>query len=277
MRVLAKFTSKQKYANSFRRGKLHMNALSYFWNNGEGDQKDVLEGVIASISPQKIGFLPADFATCQLTDIRFQAVGYAYCNVFCMSRFDIIPLTTLPGGTAVNITTPANMKDFGDYVVIVDDEAEYLRRIHAAAKNYQYLCGNVSYHNPTLNGTPMEQRPHILLKADATFDIRKIEGIKKKWDAFDKSSRYRGENEWRLCLYRGVTSTEPFELDIGDIRDITHMIKTRELEKEIYKLKTNPKFFQSTETYYGNVSRKDLRELFYELGDYRAWMFSTIG
>lgn len=277
MRVLAKFTSKEKYANSFRRGRLHMNTLSYFWNNGFEDQKDIMEGVILSAPPQNVDFLPVDFASLQLADIQFRAVGYEFCNVFCMARFEIIPLTTVPGGRLVDIRTPSNMKDFGDYVVIVDDEAEYLRRIHTAAKNFQYLCGNVCYHNPTLKGAPMEKRPHLLLQTDNTFDVRKLDGAKKKWDAFDKNMRYSGQNEWRLCLYRDVTSTEPYELDIGDIRDITHMIKTRDLEKEIYKLKSNPKFFQSEEAYYGNVSRKDLRELFYKLGDYKAWMFSTIG
>lgn len=254
-----------------------MNTLHYFWNNGAEDQKDILEGVILSTSPQNIDFVPTDFMNHQLTDIQFQAIGYAFCNVFCMSRFEIVPLMPVRGGKLVDIRTPTNMKNFGDYVVIVDDEEEYLRRINKAAKNYPYLCGKVHYHNPTLNGTPMEKRPHIIVRREDALDIHKLNGVKKKWDAFDKSTRYRGQLEWRLCLYRGVTSIEPFELDIGDIRDITHMIKVNDLEKEIYKLKNNPNFLKSTEAYYGNVSRKDLRELFYKLGDYKAWMFLTIG
>lgn len=277
MHILAKFTSKQKYANSFRRGLLHMNTLSYFWNNGYEDQKDIMEGVILSTPPQNVDFLPTDFANHQLADVQFRAVGYEFCNVFCMARFEIIPITSVPGGRLVNIRTPANMKDFGDYVVIIDDEAEYLKRIHMTAKKYQYIYGNVCYHNPSLNGTLMERKHHVLLKTDNTFDVRKLDGAKWKRDAFDKSARYRGQNEWRLCLYRGVKSVEPFDLDIGDIRDITHMIKAKDLDQEINKLKSNPKFFQSTETYCGNVRRNDLRESFYKLGDYEAWVFLTIG
>ena len=254
-----------------------MNTLSYFWNNGFEDQRDVMEGVILSAPPQNVDLLSEDFTNYQLTDVQFRAVGYAFCNVFCMARFDIIPLMNVPGGRMVDIRTPISMKEFGDYVVIVDDEAEYLRRIHTAAKKYQYLCGNVHYHTPTLNGTVMKNRPHILLQTENTFDIQQLNETKKKWDAFDKSVRYKGQNEWRLCLYRGVTSTEPFTLDIGDIRDITHMVQAKDLEKEIHRLKLNPKFFQSVETYYGNASRKDLRESFYKLGNYKAWMFSTVG
>lgn len=280
MRVLAKFTSKQ-FADSFRQGQLYMNTLNYFWNNGFEDQKDIMEGVILSTPPQNVDFLPADFINLQLIDFQFRAAGYAFCNVFCMSRLEIIPLMTVPDGKVVDISTPANMKDFGDHVVIVDDEEAFLRRIHTAAKKYQYLCGNVNYHDFSLNGTlAMEKTPNILLKTEGienVFDIRKLKGTKRRWDAFDKSTRYRGQNEWRLCLYRDVASTEPFKLDIGDIRDITHMIRAKDLEKEIYKFKFNPKFFQSTEAYYGNVSRKDLRESFYRLGDYKACMFSLIG
>lgn len=277
MHVLAKFLPCQERADSFRKGLLYMNTLHYFWNNGFEDQRDIMEGVILSSSPQDIDFLPADFIAHQLTDIQFRAVGYAYCNVFCMSRFEIVPLMPVQSGSAVDIQTPTNMKDFGEYVVIVDDEEEYLKRINAAAKNYLYLCGNVHYHNPTLNGTPMGKRHHALLQSENVFDIRKLNGAKTQFDAFDKNIRYSGQNEWRLCLYHGIRSTEHLKLEIGDIRDITHLIKAEDLEKEIYKLVYNPKFFQSTEMYYGNVSREDLRELFYKLGDYRAWMFATIG
>lgn len=254
-----------------------MNSLSYFWNNGSEEQKDILEGMILSTSPQNFSdILPNEFMDIQLTDICFRAVGYAYCHVLCMARIEFKPIMKTQSGTLVDISTPPDMEALGEYAIIINNEAELLRRINQAAGNNKYLCGPVNYHPPMLNGERMEKRHHIVLKSDKTFDIGKIPGNHLRLDAFDKSERYRGQNEWRLCLYDGKKSEKAIDLDIGDLHDISHVVKTRNLESELRKLSKNISRYQQ-DLYYGNANRRELRELLYKLGDNQAWAFSTIG
>jgi len=277
MHALVKFTD---YGESFQKGNLYMNTLDYFWKNGKYKQQDILEGIISTASIDAIEGMPDNFKNVQLVDYQFQAVGYAFCNVFCMSRVEMIILETLTNGYLCDIKT-APIKSFGKYAVIIDDEKEFLSRIKKAVDklNYKFLCGKVDYHIPYFNGVPLDdKRPHIVLRTDPPFDINNILKIKDRRDAFDKAAQFRNQLEWRMCLYRGEKSTEPFTLNIGDIHDITHKVRTYEFERnEIYKLKYNRKIFDSNDLYYGNISRRELRDLFYKLGDYKAWLISVVG
>lgn len=45
MHQLIKFFGKRNYAEQFLQGELYMNSLSYFWDNGFEEQKDLFEGV----------------------------------------------------------------------------------------------------------------------------------------------------------------------------------------------------------------------------------------
>lgn len=271
-----KFLSKKEYADDFQQGRLYMNSLSYFWNHGFSAQKDIMEGVLLSVPPETFSF-PLDFVRGQLTDLLFQAVGYGFCNVFCMSAVGLSVLRDTFRGALVKVETPSNMHEFGKYAVIVTDTSEFLRRINRAAKGCKYLCGKVNYSPATLRGQRMDHRHHIIFKSESTFDISEIGGIKKRWDSFDKNEKYSGQMEWRLCIYRGEKSTSPFCLDIGDISDITRRVETKALREEIDRLLPELKISGMEDIFYGNVSRRELRELFYRLGDNRAWMLSTFG
>lgn len=274
MHTLVKFTD---YADSFINGCLYMNTLHYFWNNGFQEQKDIYEGIIGSITPeQAIGF-DQDFLNVQGRDLQFQAVGYSYCNVFCMSIIDFIKPADFKNNSSIQAVYPPNMNEFGKYAVIIDDENEFLRRVNAASKNYNYLCGRVNYHTPLLNGKINPLKHSITLRTDESYNFLDYYHQAKKYDAFDKSSFYKLQNEWRICLYRGLKSTEHFCLEIGGIKDIAHVIETKDFIKHIPTLIKNPKIQKSVESYYGNTDRHKLRDMFYELGDNEAWGISTIG
>ena len=49
MHNLLKFISKKKYLEDFLNGKLYMNPLNYFWENGFDDQKDIFESVVSTV------------------------------------------------------------------------------------------------------------------------------------------------------------------------------------------------------------------------------------
>lgn len=50
---------------------------------------------------------------------------------------------------------------------------------------------------------------------------------------FDKMDKFSWQNEWRVILYRGEKSVEPYRLEIGNIRDICHWVTIDNLENEI--------------------------------------------
>ena len=272
MHTLVKFTD---YAESFINGCLYMNTLHYFWENGFQEQKDICEGVIGSIPPEQIAGFEQYFYSVQGHDLQFQAVGYSFCNVFCMSIIDFL---SVPNGfTEMQAVYPPNMKKFGEKAVIIDDENEFLRRINSVAKNDHYLCGRVNYHTPRLNGKTNYLKHSVMLRTQEAYKFSDFISKARKYDAFDKSDFYKLQNEWRLCLYRGVKSTEPFCLEIGSIKDIAHIVDTKDFIACIPSLYDNPKVLDSVEAYYGNTDRHKLRDMFYQLGEYKAWMLSTIG
>ena len=278
MNLLVKFTD---YADSFQAGHIYMNTLDFFWKNGFEDQKDILEGVFSSQRINDIQVKPDDeeFMKYQLADFQFQAVGFSYCNVFCMSTVTLNPLAVFPQRNLCSIELPPNMEKFGQYAVVVDNETEYLRRTHFAAKRYQYLCGRVNYYLP-MNGDKLAEvnKPHILFKSRETFDMKIFGNQRKMYDSFDKIKKYEGQREWRLCLYRGEKSTEPFILEIGDISDITHKVRIERFEQELNRIKyRETSSLSSTIRYYGNVNRKTLRESFYHLGDDQVYILSLFG
>lgn len=279
MHLLIKFTPKLDFAKSFQKGKLYMNTLDYFWKNGFEDQKDILEGVVSLTAPENLDILPEAFKRVQYTDLQLQAVGYQYCNVFCMHRIDLFPQEIPKIGMRISYQTASNMEKFGVYAIIVDDEAEYLRRINKAAneQGFRFLCGRVNYHKPTLDRKAVNPSHNIVLKCDSPFDMS-IFGNKGRYrDSFDKYNKYAWQNEWRLTLYRGEKNTSAYTFCVGDLNDITHIVKVKDLEGKLHKEIQNSKLQNSNDCYYGNASRKELYELFAKLGDNQAWLISSVG
>lgn len=201
-----------------------------------------MEGVMFSISPQNFSRFPKEFIHVQTADVILQSVGFSFCYVFCMSCIDLIPLMHTPSGTMIDIQTPANMEEFGGYAVVIDDETEFLRRIHRSFKGQKYLCRRVDYHSPTLNGREIHiTDSHMVMKISEPFDISDFVRTHRQYDAFDKFDKFSVQKEWRLCLYDGNANVEAIDPDIGDIHDISHVIKTIDLEKELTNFKYNKK------------------------------------
>ena len=50
----------QRWAKQFLRGDIYMNTLGYFWNEGNVEQQDFLEGACASFDPHIMRGLPED-------------------------------------------------------------------------------------------------------------------------------------------------------------------------------------------------------------------------
>lgn len=306
--VLLKFISqpeegdKLKYLHDFLNGNLYMNTLSYFWNeykprDNEGkaglatdpetvpreipdrlpnDQRDLLEGTIGVIPSEnsKLGKVLGEHL---LTDPICRAKGFGYCNTLCFYKLDYCSFLTARD-QAITWRISPSMHTFGQYVIIVKNEQELIRRIAGKVERekFKFVCGDVNY-KAVRNSALLREKHSIMLKARMEFDLDDLKDkIISKRDCFDKEDIYKDQNEWRVALYRGVKSTDAYTLKVGNLRDICDWVHVENLDKYLDRMFTS-KVKQGLCGYSGNVSRKELRELFYDLGDNKAELFGVIG
>ena len=74
----------QKWAEQFVRGDIYMNTLGYFWNEGNVEQQDFLEGACASFDPISCGaFLKIYSMSLQKNRMQYRAAqATAVCAAF---------------------------------------------------------------------------------------------------------------------------------------------------------------------------------------------------
>lgn len=313
--ILLKFISCENYAKDLLAGNLYMNSLEYFWNEypmikakkkrdellayakannlemNEDEllislgkerevqgQMDLFEGIYCHADASKLGF-QKDLEEHLVTDVSFRAEGYRYCHVHCYYRLDY-----WMDNFAVHWDENEAIKDFGEYVVIIDDEAEFLKRIGRAASSncMDYLCGSVKYREPIKDGKPTPIGNHVVMKlSDRLVDVHDAaykDAITRNRDAFDKMSKMSYQKEWRIAVYDGKRNASAITLHIdGGISDIAHVVKTSELLQELDDMFLRKAVKIGESGYYGNISRADMREKFYALGDYKASMFAVFG
>lgn len=299
--ILLKFISKKEYLEDFLDGKLYMNSLYYFWNQSALDyaktcrekelkdnpnldpekyvvpitggpgpgQIDLFEGVAKTVVSEESN-LPDEMKTYMLMDTIYRSVGMGYCNVLCFYKMDY---ELINNGTVCSYSL-GNMQEFGEYAVIVDDKDELIRRIKRAAekRRFKYLCGTVLYKKPKLNGKNARKSHNIVLKCDKQFEIEDGYG-----DAFVKMDNYAYQKEWRVALYRGEKDTEAYILDVGNIRDIVHWVRSKDLNDEVRSMFRRRAVKKNSDCWQGNIDRRELRNLFYQLGDNKAEMMVVLG
>ncbi len=299
--ILLKFISKKEYLKDFLDGKLYMNSLYYFWNQGALDeakkkrvqdlknnpqldpeeyavqitggpgvgQIDLFEGAVNTVASNDTN-LPSYIKNHMFMDMFYRSVGMGYCNVLCFHKLDY----ELACNGMVYEYYLGNMKEFGEYAVIIDEKAEFLRRVNRAVEKqgFMYLCGTVNYKKPKLNGKNVKEGHNIVLKCHEKADIQGGVG-----DAFVKIDKYAYQREWRIALYRGIKDTKAYTLEIGDTRDIVHWVRSENIEAEIEEMFQRKVVKHTDDCWYGNVDRKELRKLFYQLGDNKAEMMMVVG
>ena len=272
---LIKYVASKEYAECFLSGKLYMNTIGFFINNGFEDQKDAFEGTFCTVENSKFPILPQVVRSMQASDLTFRAVGYQYCNVLCFFKVGV----TEENGLCTLHYNP-KMKKFGEYVIIVKNETELINRIGRAVKKlgYKYICSKVKYHTPKKDGELIRDGHVVEFTTDFEIQFNKIpkEAVSREYDCFDKTSNMSSQNEWRVALYRGEKTIDAFVLDVGDLHDICIAVKSENLVEGMKSAygKDTPVYLQ--EGYFGNINKKDFRMLFYELGDHKGTMLMRI-
>lgn len=302
--ILTKFFAQKEYQQAFVRGDFYLSSLSAFTKVYseraliaavmQGDnyakmllekqrnrsQRDILEGTIASIPPDQIPELPDKMRKMIDTDVMIRALGYDYCNVMCFCKMEY-RFQMLEKIIRIDWDEP-NMKDFGEYAIIVKDPKELIRRIDMAVKrqNYQYVCGDVNYHPRTFNHKAITRnKPSVSLQLEKPIEMNAIlkQGKRVDYDAFDKCDIYKNQYEWRLAINNGAADEQPLQISVGDLSDIVEMVDRSSLADKMHELFMTAAIFPMEEGYYGNTSRAEMREAFYHLGEDKGYYIITLG
>lgn len=127
----------------------------------------------------------------------------------------------------VDINGLKRMAKFGDYVVIVNDEQEFIRRldIGAAKKNYSFVRRDVFYYNESI---------------EAEIEVMKLLSLGKEYFSFLKREEYFSfQKEYRYLILDNDTSNDNKWIVIENLTDIAEIKTASDLLQNIYSEKRN--------------------------------------
>ena len=289
MRQLIKYFATKDYAEMFREGKLYMNSLSFFWEKGFEEQRDIFEGISDTIDKSKIGF-PMDMEQVVSGDIMFRLEAYRYCNLYCFYRVDILDellwnnstASVFPDTRAVRLPDKT-MESFGEYVGIIKDEKKFLQRVLDALEP-EWICvtGDVRYRErkgvikPISHGIDMATTELY----PASHWLRDGANRTSSKDCFDKTKYYEEQKEWRICLFRNKKDDQPYILNVGDLSDIVELVETskvREYLTDKYAPCLDVDVPPQYSEFIGNVKRREFKERLYEYDGGKGKLMFVIG
>lgn len=141
---------------------------------------------------------------------------------------------------------PESMNGFGDLVIVIKDEEQFISRVLGAVKRQGGECitGNVRYHKlqDQIDPKNMMNYPHtITLISDGgsdLFDMKKILESSKdviRYGSLDKYEKFSGQKEWRVCWLPQEHTYDAKELHIGDISDIVDLVEAKDIRRYLLK------------------------------------------
>lgn len=214
---LMKFMDKKRYALDLLDGRIFANRLSYFRGveqSDDAERGDRHEGAVGWHQPDiahlKIGSMVMSPYTDQ--PIATHLGRLDNLHLYCMSGgwIDDDLLAGLSGDDDPEelrslLAIPESCLQLGQYVVVIKDVHEFIRRVKeaAAAKRYVVGQGPVKYYDPeTYHGF-----------------ISSTEAV------FRKHESYSYQSEFRFAIHTGTQGDDPITLEIGDIRKIALMFR----------------------------------------------------
>jgi hypothetical protein len=200
--TLIKFGQKEHLMQLQDEGLFYMNHLPYFWGIEDEELRGDPFDCIAEVARgPKIGFTLANVKEVFMEGnwtLRMYPPEPEKINIFCM--YALRPF--------IEGTFPVDERNFrfGEHALVLINRDEFMRRIESTLKSHR-----------------------IRAKADL------VEYVDDKYTgklgSFRKLKRFAYQSEWRLVCYDGPG--EPRDIQIGSIRDISAIICSYEVNKEI--------------------------------------------
>lgn len=267
----------QKWAEQFLRGDIYMNTLGYFWNEGNVEQQDFLEGACASFDPHVMQGLPKDLLDVLAKESYAIPRGAGYCNVCCFSCALIKQVDT----RVDLIELPDPGLDLGSWVVVIDNPYELISRLRAAVLQlgYDFVAAPVEYRdsiqlNPSeVVKSTMDLESHDPLPAYMVFP----NGIPHfNAGVFVKNIRYANQIEWRIAVNRNERSYEPLIIKLGNLADIAHLTKRTKLAEDLQRVHGRSVPYL-TRGCFGTKTSQELSHDLFELGNEEVFITLTVG
>ena len=206
--VFIKFGAQSHLLKLQKEGLLYCNTIEYFSKLEDGNLRgddhenivefDYIEKGILNVFPkedQKTKSLTLKFKSFKLKTSRVDPFG----NLFCLHAINVLDKI---------INEPFQIdpknKKFGDYFLLITDTSEFLNRLEKSLnqQDQRFTYGMVEY-----------------------LDFSKFKGKKT---IFQKKLSYSYQAEFRILMH--TTLTEPLEIMIGDISDISLLYSSDLLE-----------------------------------------------
>ncbi len=145
----------------------------------------------------------------------------------------------------------AEMNNFGDTVVVIKDENEFIRRVISAVEKADGHCiiGDVRYHNLVDRVDPTSMNRHHItiissendngssdkpwLTGNGTADISILNGVHDIiWmGCLDKYSIFASQREWRICWLPKERNYKEKRLQVEPLEDIIDIIPTTDIRR----------------------------------------------
>lgn len=310
MYLLARFFRKPERMKQFMSGKIHFSNINEFRKVGWGlsfedimagkgpnqAQMDILEGSVAEIDMDYINdqfrlktkasqtlpialFNDQDMRDLIVANPRVIAEGYNYANMLCMSKIEYTrPL--INGVLAYDFAFP-DMRDFGDYVVLIYNQQVFVDRLIQAAdkKGFKILCRDVTYHKLKYGSKIVREMTSGTMISQESFQITDfMNGSYAEHiacDSFDKWENYKDQKEWRVTLDSRI-DMKAETLDIGDVSTIAIGCQVSDIKNRLQRI-SNRGNIRHMSGFMGNISREDLRDRFYAKGNGMAHIAFMVG
>ena len=207
----------ERWANEFLDGCLYCNTLSFHRDQDNQEGTVVIPG--SNITQFKIGTLNLK----TVKSFTYRPNRADYINVFCMYSwtppFEDSSKKRVILNKETQLGSLRTLEDnYGPHAVLIRDIPEFFRRLTTAIERPESQV----YH---AEGNAVKYDLMDRIPKDNMKDMIQL--------AFRKNPKYADEKEYRFVFVHDREEPGPFTLDIGSIRDIAVLSRTRELYDSI--------------------------------------------
>lgn len=220
----------------FQSGKLYMNSVSFFCEmKGEEAtalRKDELEKNYltfkSKVDGARVGELSIVIDGREIplgsdAVLRVDLPSPSNIFIFCLAALADGVDGRIPGEENQQVLISHRFAEFGDHVLIINDNVEFSKRLSASILA-----------NPHLSTSPFFEGGH------GQVDYVDMAGYSGIVGLFRKDIQYSWQREYRLCLgctSAGLNANGALVLEIGDLSDITSIFPVQHLAGQSIRLK----------------------------------------
>ena len=207
---MIKFQDKDKI-DYLQKGKIYLKSLAYYRKQEKDTGEDTVGDLFESMIHVNDGyiFIPELGMREKLTDSLIET-SFSNCFVFCM-----LSLENTSNIFQFSDEQKEKILDFGDTALLITDRDAFLQRVAVALErdDIKGYHGFINYYDET--------KDHV--KYWASLITNGINHV-----AFWKRERYAYQQEYRFLIEPPATENDYYELDIGDITDISIVLTAKE-------------------------------------------------